>query len=389
LKKNVILICIDGGRLDRARKSKVLNNIPHSVFFSQTITYAPYTNSAIHALISGSYGHRNGCYSYWHSSRFKNYKFKTLVDYLHDNNYYTYADMPSDLLLPQQSFDEFVIYDENDVDMSKRHTNLLQIMKTKFDKGQNFFLYLHYTAIHTTIKDVVLKVYNNFSKEYFDNRALNEKRYDELFQKAEIYIKDVLDKITELGLWKDSVVLLFSDHGISVGEKFGERAYGAFCYDYTIKTFSYYISTEFKQKEISKQVRHVDFMPTVLDHLGIKIDSNYESLDGESLLPLINENNFVEKHAYSETGNPLHDRAPPKKPNTKSIRTSEWKLIFNEYNCTKELYNLKNDPNEEINLINTGLAIENILWEEIKKIQTHSIIDESSKNLSVRTTNYQ
>jgi len=37
----------------------------------------------------------------------------------------------------------------------------------------------------------------------------------------------------------------------------------------------------------------------------------------------------------------------PKKPNTKSIRTSKWKLIYNEYNDTKELYNLEDDPEEK------------------------------------------
>ena len=56
---------------------------------------------------------------------------------------------------------------------------------------------------------------------------------------------------------------------------------------------------------------------------------------------------------------------PPKAPNTKAVRTSKWKLIFNEYNNTKELYDLKNDPNETINLIGTGLSIEDTLWEKL------------------------
>ena len=93
MKKNVIIICIDGGRLDWAKKAPIMKNFSeNSVFFSQSITYAPYTNSSIHAFISGAYGNRNGCYSYWHSSRFKGNSFKTLVDYLHENDYYTCAD---------------------------------------------------------------------------------------------------------------------------------------------------------------------------------------------------------------------------------------------------------------------------------------------------------
>ena len=51
-----------------------------------------------------------------------------------------------------------------------------------------------------------------------------------------------------------SLILIISDHGISLGEKIGERAYGAFCYDYTIKTFGILISTEFKNKVLSRAV---------------------------------------------------------------------------------------------------------------------------------------
>ena len=49
--------------------------LPGTNFFSQSITYAPYTNSSIHALLSGTYGNRNGCFSYWHSYRFKHDNF--------------------------------------------------------------------------------------------------------------------------------------------------------------------------------------------------------------------------------------------------------------------------------------------------------------------------
>ena len=77
----------------------------------------------------------------------------------------------------------------------------------------------------------VLKVYDNFSEDYFNNTELNKQRYQSLFDKSEIYLKQILEKIVSLGLEKDSLILIMSDHGISIGEKVGERAYGAFSYD--------------------------------------------------------------------------------------------------------------------------------------------------------------
>ena len=214
----------------------------------------------------------------------------------------------------------------------------------------------------------VLKVYDNFSKEFFSNRERNELRYDKLFKAAEIYLDKILEKIYQLELDKNSIILVMSDHGISVGEKIGERAYGAFCYDYTLRTFTYFLTPGFEAKEIKQQIRTVDFMPTILELLDISLDNTNSGLDGVSLLPLINGEFIPELYAFSETGNPLHEKAPPKEPNVKSIRNSKWKFILNEHNETKELYNLESDPDENKNLIGTGEEIEDILWDELKHL---------------------
>ena len=367
MKKNVIIICIDGGRLDCARNSSVIKKFSkNSVFFSQSITYAPYTNSSIHALISGSYGNRNGCFSYWHSLKFKKFEFKTLTEYLQENGFFTYADVHSSIVLPKIGFDEYQVFDESLVDLTQRHSKILEMLD---EKKQNFFLYLHFSSIHDGIRDKVLKAYNNFSDEYFDNKKENEKRYNSLFNLAESYLDNITKKISELDLWKDSIIVVFSDHGVSIGEKIGERAYGAYCYDYTIKTFSYFLSSKFKEKEIPMQIRHVDFMPTILEQLNIKLDDNFKPLDGVSLIPLMSGKPFDEKIAYTETANPLNENTPPKKPNTKSVRTSKWKFILNEYDNSKELYNLENDPNELKNIAGSGLKIEGMLLKELNKLQ--------------------
>jgi len=369
-KKNLILILIDGGRLDRALKSEVFTDISSkSVFFSQTITYAPHTIAAMHAVFSGSYGTRTGTNSYWSTFKFKKQKFKTLTEYLHDENYYTCANVINELVIPRQGFDDFFIHDELKDDLSLQHKDLLKTMKTHNDDGQNFFLYLHYSNIHTGIMNDVLKVYNNFSKEFFDNKEQNEKRYDVLFNNAEKYLKSIMDEIKKLKLEDDSLILIMSDHGISVGEKFGERAYGSFCYDYTLRTFTYFLSEEFTSRKISQQIRTIDFMPTILDFLNIPFDNNYEKIDGTSLMPLIQGLSIPEQIAYSETGNPLDKKAPPKEPNTKSVRTSKWKLISNQYNNSKELYNLELDPDEEKNLFGKGEQIESLLWQELQKLE--------------------
>ena len=372
-RKNLIIIMIDGGRLDSAQNSPIFNELKSkSVFFSNSITYGPHTIAAMHAVFSGSYGTRTGTNSYWTPFKFKKDKFKTLTEYLKDNNFYTHADVINELVVPKQGFDNFIVHDELNDDLMKRHKELLKKIPIIAQKNKNFFLYLHYSKIHTGIMNEVLKVYNNNSKEFFDNRTKNKQRYDTLFKNAEIYLQSVLDEINNLGLEKNSLILVMSDHGISVGEKFGERAYGAFCYDYTLRTFTYFLSEEFITREITQQIRTVDFMSTILDYLEIPFDNNYEKPDGISLMPLIRGASIPEQIAYSETGNPLDKKEPPKEPNTKSVRTSKWKLILNQYDNSKELYNLELDPNEEKNLFGKGEKMESFLWEKLQELEKTS-----------------
>jgi len=373
-KQNVIIVMIDGGRLDFATNSKVFTKLKNqSAFFSQSITYAPHTIAAMHAVFSGSYGSRTGTNSYWSTFQFKKNKFKTLTEYLKDFNYYTHADVINRLVIPKQGFDKYVIHDEENDVLLERHIDLIHEMNTLSKKQENFFLYLHYSNIHTGIMNEVLKVYDNFSKDFFSNKKLNQERYTKLFNGAENYLEAILNEIFHLGLNKNSIVLVMSDHGISVGEKIGERAYGAFCYDYTLRTFAYFIIPGISSREINQQVRTIDFMPTILDYLQIALDNNYEKVDGTSLMPLIQGASIPEQIAYSETGNPFDKKKPPKEPNTKSVRTSKWKLILNQHNDSKELYNLESDPNEEKNLFGTGEKIESFLWEKLQKLAKVSI----------------
>ena len=359
---------IDGGRLDRAQNSNVFKKLESkSIFFSNSITYGPHTIAAMHAVFSGSYGSRTGTNSYWSTFKFKKDKFKTLTEYLKTKNYDTHADVINQLVVPKQGFDNYVVHDELNDDLVKRHKILLDEMNQR-NSNNNFFLYLHYSKIHTGIMNEVLKVYDNYSDDFFVNKERNELRYDNLFQAAESYLDEILTKIYQLELDKDSIILVMSDHGISVGEKLGERAYGAYCYDYTLRNFAYFLIPESNPLEIKQQIRTVDYMPTILDFLNIPLDESYSNLDGISLLPLTEGKSISEPYAFSETGNPLKDKAPPKEPNTKSIRTSNWKLIFNEYNNTKELYNLQLDPHENNNLIGTGEKIEEVLWIELQNL---------------------
>jgi len=57
----------------------------------------------------------------------------------------------------------------------------------------------------------------------------------------------------------------------------------------------------------------------------------------------------------------------PERHNVKAVRANKWKLIYNETNKNKELYDLEQDPEENHNLIGKNKEIEDSLWREMVK----------------------
>ena len=122
---------------------------------------------------------------------------------------------------------------------------------------------------------------------------------------------------------------------------------------------------------MKNQIRSIDLLPTILEILSIPMDSNYKPIDGKSLMPIIN-GSHEERIAFSQSGNPLQNKQPPKEPNVFSIRTDKWKFISNVHDNSEELYDLENDVHEEINVIEQNHDVASELRLKLKKILMES-----------------
>ena len=88
-----------------------------------------------------------------------------------------------------------------------------------------------------------------------------------------------------------------------------------------------------------------DIFSSILSKTNIHVDV----VKGYLLPKTVNMNTLVVITSIS--GNPLSNKRPPKEPNVWAVRTDNWKFIRNIHDGTEELYNLKEDPNEEKNVI--------------------------------------
>jgi len=123
-----------------------------------------------------------------------------------------------------------------------------------------------------------------------------------------------------------------------------------------------------ERKIINQQISIIGIFPTILDL--IRLPNMDEKIDGESLIPLIKNQFYIETPIYIESASVIPSELIG---NVVGIRTSEFKYFRSRKNPKENihLYDLKNDPLEEINLIKTNSKIaqkmESILLDFLKK----------------------
>tara|TARA_B100000929_G_scaffold228458_1_gene184843 strand:- start:1292 stop:2524 length:1233 start_codon:yes stop_codon:yes gene_type:complete len=385
-KYNVILLLIDGARIDRLFQFPIFKKLKEEgCFFSEMITSAPYTLVAMNSIFTGMYGSKNGIDAYHKMFQDPKTGCKTLAEYLTENGWYTRGDAMRLSLVSNKGFTKLTSQeDDPDPDFSKIHKEILDETINEVNGERPYFLYLHYPKIHHSIKESVFDKYDDFSEGYYEDKKRNLRNYDEYLKEAADYLDEIYFNNLSKKQSNDSIIIIMTDHGMGVGEKVGERAYGSFTYDYTLRTFALFIQPKIfpKGKEISELVRAIDVMPTILDCLQVSTDQSCLRMQGQSLLNLINqttdqnksktdEDSEFQKIAYSETGGVNGPWPSPNAPNIKCVRTKKWKLIHNLTPDTWELYNLENDPQELKNVVDEYPLVVTKLKDKLQ-----SIIDE-------------
>ena len=157
----------------------------------------------------------------------------------------------------------------------------------------------------------------------------------------------ILDRLTELGIRENTLVVFSSDNGYSCGHHgFWHKGNGTFplnMYENSVKV-PFIISQPGRIPEgrVSEaMVSQYDFMPTLLDYLGLP-DPNDDMSPGRSFVSALSgETNDAKDEIV------VFDEYGP----VRMIRTQEWKYVHRYPYGPHELYDLVNDPDERKNLI--------------------------------------
>jgi arylsulfatase A-like enzyme len=212
--------------------------------------------------------------------------------------------------------------------------------------------------------------------------------YDAEIIQTDQYVGQVLEKLRERGLDKNSVIVLYGDHGESFEHNF-YFLHGLTLYDSTTKIplIIYTPDNAGKGKFVSNFVRSIDIFPSILSLLGIESKlADTEKKDFSALLKNPSEKIKSSEPLYFVNGTATKF----------AVRKGDFKYILSldgdkckPEGSMDELYNLKNDPKELKNLVSvdkaTAYELRTMLTEYLEKNPLEAI-DNNKKKKPVRNT---
>ena len=210
------------------------------------------------------------------------------------------------------------------------------------------------------IPDIALRNgsnYDIFNGDYPEYSATPERQREAIasyygcssFIDAQIGL--ILEALKKEGLDKNTVIVLFSDHGFHLGEHGCWSKFTLFEQSTRVPLIVYVPGAEGNGKVCDEIVELVDVLPTLCDLWELPKSEQFEST---SFAPLL-ENPDQPWKIAAFTTIPLGGLG--RSVRTKQFRYSEYRESTalpggEEEPFARELYNLENDPWEQINLIN-------------------------------------
>ncbi|MBN1479059.1 DUF4976 domain-containing protein [candidate division KSB1 bacterium] len=260
------------------------------------------------------------------------------------------------------------ITDDNPKDVDRLTQLSLDFIQQ--NRANPFFLYLSHRTVHIPLAAKPQTV-EKYQPKPGDKKKNIHPVYSAMVEEMDVSVGKVLQKLDELHLADNTVVIFFSDNGGLVqdylrvgpictsnaplrGEK-GTLYEGGIREPLIVRWPGSVKANTICDTPVSS----IDFYPTLLDIAGIMPPENF-TLDGESLVPVLQQKQALENRALYWHYPVYHHAAP-----AGAIRQGNWKLIETFADGTLELYNLRADISETNNMVDIEPEIVKALHAEL------------------------
>ncbi|MCK4646724.1 MAG: sulfatase-like hydrolase/transferase [Candidatus Aminicenantes bacterium] len=369
---NVLLITLDTTRADRLgcygyprAKTPNLDSLAQKgVRFANVYCQVPLTLPSHCSIMAGTYPvshnvHNNGTY-YLTSDQL------TLAEVLKARGFKTAAFVASFTVDSRFGLDQgFDVYDDSFQQGSPfKALNAERIADQVFapfsawldnHHADQFFCWVHFFDPHLPYAPPP-----PYREDFSDSL------YDGEISYMDSYVGEVVEKLKEKNILGQTLIILAGDHGEGLGDKV-EIGHGLFLYDMVMKVpLIFYAENNLPGgKVIPSRVRLIDIMPSVLDMLDLEeADQN----QGISLIPYIEGRKKDDLDSYMETFYPRENYGWSE---LTGLVAGNWKYIRAP---KAELYNLKSDPNEDKNVLQSNTKIVSKMKNSLEMLIKNSAI---------------
>ena len=246
----------------------------------------------------------------------------------------------------------------------------------KKNQKKSFFANISFYSVHTPIQGK--KEWIDFYKLKEGENGQDNNAYGAMVSSVDENIGKIIQSLKELNLYESSLIFFTSDNGgiRAISNQYPLRAGKGSYYEGGIKVPLIIKWPNMLQKNTVSysNVSQLDFFPTILD--VIKNDLKPNNLDGTSLKNHITNSTKIDRdlffhfpiylEAYSKSEDQGRDPLFRTRPGS-VIVSNNWKLHHYFEDNKVELYDLKNDPSETINLIKTDREVAVKLFQKLKK----------------------
>jgi arylsulfatase A-like enzyme len=409
--KNVILIGIDTLRKDHTmlgpeapQGRDVTPNMRElagrGTVFQGAVSQAPWTMASFGSVLTGLYPRQHGAYpldGYLRESE------TTLAEILNEAGYETGGVVSVEFIDDEHGFAQGMdsYNDENCVGRWDITSEGVTDGALSFLDGvgeRPFFLFVHYFDPHFEYRNHAKWGYADsyrgwLSEQELEIMGLRHSRhnlveedvdylvdlYDEEIAYVDSQVGRLLDYVSEQGLMEETAIVLLADHG----EEFMEHGWLGHTIglwdQHTRVPLAFVLPGETLVPSVERTVETRSVFETLLKYLQV----DFEAPDpGRSLLPLArgekgagagSESLFS---AYSEIWLPDAPINTGKIELLSSLRTDSWKLIFDHRRGLRQLFDLRSDPGENVDLSAEGGEVfeemSEALDEWLRKMATES-----------------
>ncbi len=222
------------------------------------------------------------------------------------------------------------------------------------NKEKPFFLYLALNAPHGPYR-----VPPEWATPYEGNEQVANPNFYGMIANVDYNIGILRNRLKELGLEENTILIFMTDNGTSAGAKFngldseplvgynaGMRGKKSSVYDggHRVPFFIYWPKGGLTGgKDIETLAAHIDVLPTLADLCGIPVSADYD-LDGISLKPLLegkSEQWEREHHVVQYHGGAYGKALPPGPLAYSTVLTERWRLVNSD---GQFLYDIQSDP---------------------------------------------